>query len=159
MLDYRWERLDSILPSTVKHRGPNVERYGSICSRFQIVSVIMSRFEIYGQTKPFETYRHLFIAPENHLLQLVRSLSSFSCFLYRVLSLWPSSSPARVSAFSARCWKRPPAVLKWYGNVAADKHQMQFCASTETQLRRTSTKVDLHASNYVISCGQNYRMP
>lgn len=129
----------------------HVERCGSICGRFQIVSAIMPRFKIYGRAKPFETYRHLFIVTENHLLQPVRSLSSLSFFLCRVLSSWPSSSPARGSAFNARCRRRPPAVLKWYGNAAADKHQMQFRASTETQLRRTGTKADLHARNYVAS--------
>lgn len=66
-----------------------------------------------------------FIYSYGESLIATRSFTLFSSFL----SPWPSSSPARVSAFNAR---RPPAVSKWYGNAATDKHQMQFRASTET---------------------------
>lgn len=136
-----------------------MKRYGSIRGRFQIVSAIMPRFEIYGRTKPFETHRHLFIVTENHLLQPVRSLSSLSFFPRRILSSWPPSSPARVSAFNARCRRRPPAVLKRYEgmrlrtNIRCNFVHRQKRSFGEAARKRIYMLIIMP----YVSCGQNYR--
>jgi hypothetical protein len=94
-----------------------------IHGRFQIALAIMLGIEIYGQVKPFRTYRRLFIVSGNYLLQpFIRSLAlSFLSFSFWPF-FWPSSSAARVSALLTHLSKTTTRDIG-YGNAAADEHQ------------------------------------